>query len=286
MAFVMILSDKSSGSTILLNELLKSHKANTIKYTRHFEKETLFWVKGAAVLGLPQENISYSEVPFEKDFAKNDLVHFISKNLPDFNFGTLDKITIFRAWSRLCEAFGPIFIEKSPHHLHVWSALDLISDYLEYKGKEAKFIGIIRNPMDTLYSSWRRWGAFPEISQFDWLRAYKNMVTFKEQHPDRFLLIRYEDLVKNKMVIKRVSNFVGFGENEKIVRNLHAKSIGKWKKDRFFGFSLSPEVSKFANQFGYHGINSNPKLLWDVYKFFFAARMNCKHTLRKFAKDD
>ena len=56
--------------------------------------ETLFWVKSAAILGMPQENINYSEVPFDNELAKVDLSDFLERNIPDFKFEMLTKKTI------------------------------------------------------------------------------------------------------------------------------------------------------------------------------------------------
>jgi hypothetical protein len=276
----MILSDKSSGSSILQRELTKHNQVHIVEYTRHYEMETLFWIKAAAVLGLPQDNIHYSEVPFEKDFASKDLLNFLNHNIPQNRFEIFDKKTVFSAWTSLCIRFGPFFLEKSPHHLHIRSALDLISEYIETEMQEIKFIGIIRNPMDTLYSSWKRWGALPELCQFDWLRAYKNLLFFKNRHPDLLRIIRYEDLVSNSEVLSGVCKFLGIEKSSGIGTDLHEKSKNKWKKDKLFGFQLAPEVYHFASHFGYCDKNSNPKPLWYLNKLIHTAKFKIKSSIK------
>jgi hypothetical protein len=281
MACVMILSDKSSGSSILQKELSKHPKAQSVEYTRHFETETLFWVKAAAVLGLPQDAIHSSEVPFDMDFAAKDLTEFLNYNLPGFEFESLNKKTIFAAWTALGSRFGPLFIEKSPHHLHVRTALSLLSEYIASDTPELKFIGIIRNPMDTLYSSWKRWGADPDLCQYDWLRAYQNLMTFSKRHADRCIIIRYEDFVSDSRVLSKICSFLGIDKNDDMGSELHGKSQGKWKKDKFFGFRLAPEVYEFAFQFDYRDINTNSRQLWFSYKFMHTAKIKVKQALNR-----
>ena len=50
---LLLLSDKSSGSTILEYELLKHSKIEHVKYTSHQDHETLYWLKAAVLLKSP-----------------------------------------------------------------------------------------------------------------------------------------------------------------------------------------------------------------------------------------
>jgi len=51
---VFLLSDKASGSSALQVELLQHPKINIVEKTRHYQNETLYWNKAAALLGMPQ----------------------------------------------------------------------------------------------------------------------------------------------------------------------------------------------------------------------------------------
>jgi hypothetical protein len=249
---VMILSDKSSGSSILQNELLKNRTIHTINYTRHSEQETLFWNKAVAVLGRPQEIIKYSELPMSQEFAEADLNKFLRKNIPGFSCLEYDKELIFDAWQQLCLRYGPVFLEKSPHHLHSMEALKLIAEMMQSSELEFYFIGLIRNPMDTLYSSWQRWSADPEKNQNGWQRAYGNLLKFKDLVPDRIIIIRYEELMSDRKAILRICEFLGIdGEGSGVGTGFHAKSIQRWREDRFFPFEISENTKSIARAFGY-----------------------------------
>jgi len=283
----MILSDKSSGSTILQNELLKGENMHIIQYTRHFEHETLFWNKAVAILGLPQEQLKYSELPLSREFASEDLSTFLKMNIPGYPYTKFDKELIFDAWQQLCLRYGPVFLEKSPHHLHYAEALKLIVEMTQRFEIDFYFIGLVRNPMDTLYSSWLRWGADPEKNQYEWQRAYTNLMSFKEMVSERTLIVRYEELMSDRKVIKKICNFLGIdGEGNGIGNGFHPKSIQKWRKDRFFTFEISESTKSLARLFGYNDSEmSNPKaspLLWTIYKPLYDFYLKAIRTKRRF----
>lgn len=264
----MILSDKSSGSTVLQNELAKSKQINIVKYTRHYENETLYWNKAVAVLGLQQEELKYSELPMNKKKAENDLLFFFKKNLPHWRIFVLNKETLFEGWEKLCEEFGPIFLEKSPHHLHYWSALELIIELMSKSNIDFYFIGLIRNPMDATFSSWKRWNADPEKNQFEWLRAYKNLLKFKKIVGGKLKTITYEKLISDRSIIRDICEFIGIEADEKIGNGFHSNSIQKWRAERFYGFQLSNDVKSLANLFGYkdYDLNNKASKWWPVHR--------------------
>ena len=57
------------------------------------------------------------------------------------------------------------------------------------------FVGLVRNPLDTLYSSWRRFGVPPAMEEPLWRIAYENLQALAARRPDQVHLIRYEQLV-------------------------------------------------------------------------------------------
>jgi len=167
---IIILSSKSSGSSVLQRLLAQNNSAKHVTSTRHNENETLYWVKAASILELPQVNMLDSEVPIQKHRAKQELIDLLKENV-DKEYIPIDddRAFVFDGWAKLCQHFSPVFIEKSPHHLHQWSSIQLIMQCMqELNDVEFLIIGLVRNPMDTLYSMWCRWRSRPEQMQYEW----------------------------------------------------------------------------------------------------------------------
>lgn len=248
---IIILSTKSSGSSALQNFLTSQMNVNRVKKTRHGENETLFWVKAASVLGLPQVNMYDSEVPIPAKKAHKDLIQLLQDNLNStYEPPSNNEEHIFNGWRLLCIEFGPIFLEKSPHHLHQYSALQLISKFItENPDIEFFIIGLVRNPMDTVYSMWERWRGLPEKNQNEWYTAYRNLIQLRESFPGRMIIIRYEDMVQNNTDFSYLYQFAEITTYKKDF--FHKGSLGKWKNDKSFGFQLSDKVVVLGQQFGY-----------------------------------
>lgn len=271
---IIILSTKSSGSSALQNFLTSQMNVNRVKKTRHGENETLFWVKAASVLGLPQTDMYDSEVPIPAKNAREDLIRLLQDNLTStYEPPSNNEDLIFGGWRLLCKEFGPIFLEKSPHHLHQHSALQLISKFIkENPDIEFFIIGLVRNPMDTVYSMWKRWRGLPEKNQSEWYTAYRNLMQFRESFPGRMIVIRYEDMVQNLVDFDDLYQFTEITTYNKDF--FHKGSLGKWKKDKSFGFQLSDKVIELGQQFGYQNIDmlNNNTWSWPIYRnisFYF-----------------
>jgi len=266
---IILLSDKSSGSSALQYLIEMFPNVSLITKTRHSERETLYWTKAASILGLPQVNMLESEVPIPPQKALQDLKTLLSENLPDIDFKTEDPHElIFGGWERLCNQFAPVLLEKSPHHLHQWSALELLHECSNRLGYiDFLFIGLIRNPMDTLYSQWRRWKAIPERTQYQWKKAYENLIRFKKLVGDKLIIVRYEDLIDNGEVMNKLFKFIDKNHNH-LNGSFHSKSLQKWRKDLFFGFQISPQVIDLAESFGYQkkDMLNKRKSIWPVYR--------------------
>ena len=265
---IIILSTKSSGSSALQNLLSKLPQVNHISKTRHFEYETLYWTKAASVLGLPQVDMLDSEVPISKKGARLDLINLLSDNLDSYTPPKSNDELIFGGWKLLCENYSPVFLEKSPHHLHQWSALELINECIE-RIPEVDFliVGLVRNPMAILYSAWDRWKSIPEQNQYEWFTAYRNLLRFKDLVKDKLVIIRYEDMVNDTSCLKEVFEFIGLTENY-TNGYLHSNSIEKWNKDKLFGFKLSEEVKNLAEKFGYSRkeMDNDSSIFWPIYR--------------------
>lgn len=259
----MVLSDKSSGSSALQDALLRSDGVHTVAWTRHNENETLYWVKAAAVLGLPQPSMLGSSLPFAAEAARRELVRFLSENVPGYVPPGGDEELVFDGWRTLCHGLAPVFLEKSPHHLHSTSALELLLE-AERRIPDVDFlyVGLVRDPLDTLYSMWRRWRLVPEEKQHEWLRAYRNLIDFRARVGDRMATVRYEDLVQDPRVMEELCRFVGVPWEPAMVDRLHAGSLGRWRSDPGYGYAPDPALTELARRFGYAEADRHEPVWW------------------------
>jgi hypothetical protein len=272
---ILILSNKSSGSSAVQRLLAQAIDLKCLKKTRHFENESLYWTKAASALNLPQHNMLDSEVPISPEIARQDLVQLLKDNLATDKLTLptaeqpLDRAFIFESWQSLCEQFAPTLLEKSPHHLLQWSALTLIMECMAYLEGKVDFLllGLVRNPMDTLYSAFRRWRTPPEALQYEWLSAYSNLRKLSEHLGDRVVIVRYEDLVTSLDPLAPVFEFCGAAPSAD-ARCLNRHSLLKWQQDPDFGFVLAPEVNKLARSYGYSEkeLANTPKRFWPLYR--------------------
>lgn len=248
----MILSDKSSGSSALQAYLVRFAGGRHVGKTRHHEHETLYWTKAASLLERPQEKMLDSEVPIAPEPARADLLALLRDNLAGVPAAADDRDLVFRGWRALCEGFAPLFVEKSPHHLHQWSALELLIECMD-ASPEIGFlaIGLVRNPIDVVYSSWRRWGSAPESNQYEWLRAGRNLQRLVAVLGPRLAVLRYEDAIRDPARLDFVHAFAGVPYTPESRGFLHADSIQKWRRDGDFRFVLAAPVRALALELGY-----------------------------------
>lgn len=249
---IIILSEKSSGSSALQHLLTMCAKIRYVDKTRHNEHETLYWTKAASVLDLPQLDMLDSEVPIEREKAKLDLITLLRDNLYNYSPPSNDKKLILDGWRLLCEKYSPIFLEKSPHHLYQWSAIELIIECIrELDDIDFLLIGLIRNPMDTLYSQFKRWRASPEKLQHQWYTAYHNLLKLKEIMGEKLIILRYEDITSSLDYLLPVFSFCDISIDTVDQSYLHRTSVFKWKQDKKFSFMLDNKVADLANEYGY-----------------------------------
>jgi hypothetical protein len=249
---IIILSEKSSGSSACQNLLAKFADIQHVSKTRHYRNETLYWTKAASILGLPQLKMVDSEVPIEREKARTDLISLLKDNLDDYVPASEDKELIMEGWRLLCKKYSPIFLEKSPHHLCQWSAIELIIEYIrEVNDVDVLLIGLIRNPMDTIYSHYRRWKSPLEKVEKRWIIAYQNLLKLGNVIGDKLIIVRYEDMVSSLEPLEPVFSFCGVTASDADKTYFHQKSIHKWKDDKLFGFSLSNETVELAEKYGY-----------------------------------
>lgn len=249
---IIILSSKSSGSSALQNLLSKAATIQKVGYTEHFKNETLYWTKAASILGLPQDEVLGITAPWGKEKSYQSLVKFLHRNVPGFVIPDDNREMIFEGWRALCYEFAPVFLEKSPHHLRQWSAVELIMEAeKQLTDIDFMFIGLVRNPIDTTYSAFKRWKVKPEKFQYEWLKTYGNLIRLKEVLGDRIVVVRYEDVISSNDSLLPVLSYCGLPEEKLPETYMHGRSVQKWRKNCFFGFQPAPEVVEMAKHFGY-----------------------------------
>lgn len=251
---VVILSDKSSGSSILQSELRAHPLINGVSRTPHQEGETLYWNKAVALLGGRQERmLDSTALPMSTAEARRAIVQLCTDNLADFPTPADDHDLVFRGWRALVLAGRPVFLEKSPHHLHYRAALDLLLEAEQSSPDFAyRYIGLVRDPVDTLHSMWSRWRVPPDPRQKEWVRAYRNLADFQARSSENFRLVRYEDLAsKPASVLADLCRFVGVDESPLLGGKVTNDSVGAGHRDADFGFAPSPEMIELAERFGY-----------------------------------
>lgn len=274
MKCVIILSNKSSGSSACQKLIARFADVNIVEKTQHYQNETLYWTKAASILGLPQEQMLDSSVPYSPERSYRDICDLLSNNLGvgKKDIPSTPKELIFKGWFMLCEKYQPIFLEKSPHHLYQWSSLKLILECMEMYENQIDFllIGLVRNPMDTIYSAFRRWKTPPEKYQYEWLTAYQNLQKMKDIVGDKLVILRYEDIVTSVIHMKPVLDFCGAELSQIDDDFLRRKDVPQWKKNKLYGFNLSKQVIDLAKSYGYSEndlVNQN-SLFWPAYRDF------------------
>lgn len=290
---VIQLSDFRAGSTALQGEFVRAG-ANRLSWTPHKEAETLYWIKAAAALGMEQVPMRYSRsIPYEQANARRELARLLEHNLPE---GAAEGLSgsgnltaeqleefVFAGWRALCEAHGPVFFEKSPHHLHQRSSLKLMLQARERLPEISfRFIGLVRNPLDTLYSMWSRWRYVPELQEPEWIRAYKNLRWFQQQAGDSLKIVRYEDLTADAACLAELLEFCGLPA-ENVDSQLHQQAREKWRDDKFFGFQPAQQTLDLARSYGYQAdaLRNERHPLWLPYRTWHRALRTGRERLAK-----
>jgi hypothetical protein len=249
---IFILSMKSCGSSILQQHIVKVAGARVMAKTRHRENETLYWTKAASVLGLPQIPLENSQVPLPKAKAEAMLAQLVRDNAPAYSGPLSTEADFFAAWTAIVNAHPGLLVEKSPHHLYEPAVVDLMERYADQVTSfGVRFIGLIRNPTDMLYSSWRRIGIVPEREERHWIRSYELLRSLHKRRPDLVSLIRYEDIVRGEVDLVALLGLHWVKPQADGAKGFHSRSIGRWRKDRKFGYTPSDEARQLANDYGY-----------------------------------
>ena len=250
---VILLSEKSSGSSVFQEEIIKHPQVQTAKWTSHSEAETLYWLKAANILGYPQSSFWNARSPFPPRYCRRSLETILNNNLGYLPQHDNDWEFLVAGWEAMIDKFGPVYFEKSPHHLNQWPALACINRFAKETKKNIKFIGLVRNPLSVVYSTHQRWYSALYERQFMWEQSYRNLLAFQQLCPtDQFLLVRYEDLISSpRNQFERILSFLGLEYVDSIGKSLHTESLSKWEQDMSFSFKIHPTVMQLGHQFGY-----------------------------------
>ena len=250
---LMILSSKSSGSSALQVYLTKNFNAHYIPHSDHFEHESLYWTKVASVLDLPQERMHKSEVPIAIPNAVDGLSDLMMKN--DVGARVHPQTTkedFFEFFFQLCQNTSFPVVEKSPHHLFNFSNVELILEFKKYIADRADviLIGLVRHPIDTVYSGWTRWRFNCAAFEKEWLSSYQNLYSLVERG-DVAGVFRYEDLSRSSYVLDEFLTGVCGLKKTSSDYSFNEKSLNKWKRDGLFPYKISEEAKDLARDFGY-----------------------------------
>ncbi|MAE35883.1 MULTISPECIES: sulfotransferase [Thalassolituus] len=249
---IILLSEKSSGSSIVQKFVTKYTHAKLLPNTRHYENETLYWTKAASLLGLEQHDMVDSEVPLSREYGKSELIKLLRDNLPGYNPPEDEKELVHNGWSMLCKQYTPVLFEKSPHHLCQKAALDLICEQIERdKDNEYLIIGLIRNPMDTIYSQYDRWCSPPALVESQWLKAYTNLLELKKKLGNQMITVRYEDIAADNSTIQPIIKFCQDDIQIKYAQDIDNKSMSRWRNSKTYYHILSDETIQLASILGY-----------------------------------
>jgi hypothetical protein len=265
---VLILSDKSSGSSVLQRELARHSAIKTMRRPPHQEGETLFWSKAAALFDLPQPPmIDSTLLPMSRHRAHGDIASLLADNLTQSVGVPETREQLFDVWRLLTLEYAPVFLEKSPHHLHNRAVLELVLETsARLRDVEFRFVGLVRNPVDTLYSMWKRWRTVPEARAVEWCRAYGNLLWLSDEAPDLTRVVRYEDLVADPAEMRDLLDFLGLQPESAVGYEFHRGSLGAWRNDPHFGYQPDLQLRALALEFGYSPdeVENRPSGWWPV----------------------
>lgn len=278
----IILSTKSSGSSALQQFLVSNFGFEMTEKTPHHENETLYWAKAAAVLGLHQQKMHRSNIPYSRTEALEALSHFAKANqIGDIKAENATKAHIFELYYNLVAQHKPCFVEKSPHHLYNQSDLDLIREFIElYSDKiDFKIIGLVRHPLSMIYSGWDRWKNDCKQFEQEWFISNQNLLLNKDAL--QIEIVRYEDLVaENGAFIQKILSLDPVSKKFEF----RSSSLEKWKSDKEFGHELSQETIQLANQFGYDDFETpGGKLPWMIKSLSTYVGVEIKRIVRRSA---
>ncbi len=242
---------------MLQAELCRHSSIQHVEYTPHTHFETHHWLKAAVLLRRPGALYSKNE-PYRGygsvGNARAYMIDTVSKNVPGFEVPKEDEALVYEGWNALCRRYAqPVFFEKSPQVVAEWAALSLLIDWALETEFSVKVIGLVRNPLAVQYSAENLFSTDPEHRQFGWLASHRNLVLAREMlGPDRFRLVRYEDIVTDPAgTLSDLFDFIGVSDEGLGEREIRRGSVDKWRLDRSYTLQLDRSVAQIAELLGY-----------------------------------
>lgn len=280
----ILLSSKGAGSSGLKNYLNANFGINLIAHSPHFENETLFWSKAASILGMPQDSMHRSEVPISYKKAVIGMEEFLHRNGIQISLNRdTPKEEFFELFLRLCENTGFPVTEKSPHHLFNFSNIQLIIDFQQYMlGRvNVVLLGMVRNPIDTVYSAWCRWRYNCSDFEREWLASYRHLHELVQSRIP-VTVFRYEDLCGSTEDLDEfLMTSCGFIKRSNHY-TFHNRSLQKWKRDGLFEYIPSVQAQAVAADFGYTPSDlrdeRDPSLWWTLREVVNGWRFKMRET--------
>ena len=93
--------------------------------------------------------------------------------------------------------------EKTP--LHTWHLDDMARLF-----PEAQFVGVVRHPFGSIASNMGRFSSRLARAAWQWAQASKELASQAARRPDRFVIVRYEDLVRRpEPVLRELLEWLG-----------------------------------------------------------------------------
>jgi len=114
-----------------------------------------------------------------------------------------------------------VWIEKTPNHIYM-------IDIIKYYYPKAKFLFILRNPINAIYSRKRKlphdkMRSLELLSQY-WINAIVAYENFKYLYPNQIKLIKYEDLAKNHTrIVQELESFINFKTDTNLLENYNTE---------------------------------------------------------------
>lgn len=140
---IVLLSHKRSGTSALFR-VFRDHPSVGVC---HVDPTRTLWEPN--FWNLAAQGIRGDTEPFRKRFAESH--PFLE--VPE----VFTEEAVFAMWDRILAELGPILFDKSPQYLGNREALALLKAY-RVQGNDVRFVGLIRDPRDTIASQYERLG--------------------------------------------------------------------------------------------------------------------------------
>jgi len=116
---------------------------------------------------------------------------------------------------------------------------------------DAKFIHLLRDGVDVVHS-WKKQGHYGDDVIKPAQRWYKSVTTannFIEKYPDKFLQIRYENLVQNPQIVtEEVCNYLSISLPDNILKVEQSSVTDDLKKHEHYKNALKPITNDFVGK--------------------------------------